>query len=149
VINLYFWGDIVLKIDYREYADEETEKMIGVEFTKFADKNNIECNYVPFCFIAKKDEEFAGIITGHSYYKEVKIIDLIILEQYRGKHIGSRLIQAVEDYFKGKGFENINLSTYEFQAPDFYKKCGFQVEFIRKNINAPKLTKYFFIKFFD
>ena len=139
----------MLKIDYREYVDEELGKTIGVEFTKYADKNNVEVNYIPFCFIAKEKDEFAGVITGHSYYNEVKISDLIILEQYRGKHIGSKLIEAVEGYFHGKGFENINLSTYEFQAPDFYKKCGFQVELIRKNTKDPKLTKYFFIKFFD
>ena len=138
----------MLKIDYREYADEELGNIIGSEFSKFAEKNGVTGNYIPFCFVAKLDDEFAGVITGHAYYKEVKISDLLILEQFRGKYIGSKLIKAVEDYFGGKGYENINLSTYEFQAPDFYIKNGFQIEFIRKNINNPKLTKYFFIKYF-
>ena len=50
---------------------------------------------------------------------------MIIIDEYRNKHIGSKLVQTVEEYFKEKGFENINLTTYGFQAPEFYKKCGF------------------------
>lgn len=42
----------------------------------------------------------------------------------------------------------MNLSTYGFQAPEFYKKCGFTLEFIREDKKNPKLTKYFFVKFF-
>ena len=87
-------------------------------------------------------------ITGNSYYKEVHISDLIILDEYRNNHIGSKLVQTVEDYFKGKGFENINLTTYGFQAPEFYKKCGFNIEFIRKNKENPKLDKYYLVKYF-
>ena len=78
----------------------------------------------------------------------VHISDLIILEEYRKKHLGTKLVQAVEEYYKDKGFENINLTTYGFQAPEFYKKCGFQVEFIRENKNNPKLTKYFLVKYY-
>ena len=59
-----------------------------------------------------------------------------------------QVLKAVEEYYKDKGFENINLTTYGFQAPEFYKKCGFQVEFIRENKNNPKLTKYFLVKYY-
>ena len=68
-------------------------------------------------------------------------------EEYRNKHIGSKLVEEVEKYFENKGFENINLTTYEFQAPEFYKKCGFEVEFIRENKQNKKLNKYFLVKY--
>jgi len=35
--------------------------------------------------------------------------------------------------------------TYVFQAPEFYKKMGFEVEHVRKSSDE-KLTKYFLIK---
>ena len=76
------------------------------------------------------------------------ISDLIVLEQYRNKHIGSKLMETVESYYKNKEFENINLTTYEFQATEFYKKCGFEIEFIRKNKENPKLNKYYLVKYF-
>ena len=114
-------------------SDDELYKMIDEEFNKFAEKNKVKCNYKPFTFIAKEDNKIIGIITGHSYYKEVHIADLIVLEEYRGKKIGSQLVKVVEEYYKGKEYNNINLTTYEFQAPKFYEKCGFEIEFIRKD----------------
>lgn len=138
----------MINIEYNENLDEEFYKIINVEFNKYAQKNDIVCNYTPFSFIAKEDGKIVGIITGHSYYKEVHIEDLIVLEEYRNKHIGSMLVKEVEEYFKNKEFENINLTTYGFQAPEFYKKCGFIVEFVRENKDNEKLNKYFLIKYF-
>ena len=138
----------MLKIEYKEKLDNEFYDIIDTEFNKYATKNDITCNYKSFNFIAKEDEKVIGIITGHSYYKEVHITDLIVFEEYRNKHIGTKLVKEVENYYKDKGFENINLTTYAFQAPEFYKKCGFKVEFIRKNKENPKLNKYFLVKYF-
>lgn len=128
-------------------SDDELYKMIDEEFNKFAEKNKVKCNYKPFTFIAKEDNKIIGIITGHSYYKEVHIADLIVLEEYRGKKIGSQLVKVVEEHYKGKEYNNINLTTYEFQAPKFYEKCGFEIEFIRKDRENPKLSKYFLVKY--
>jgi len=138
----------MLNIEYIEAIDDKIGKIIDVEFNKFAAKNGVVCNYTPFTFIAKEDNEVVGIITGHSYYSEIHISDLIVYEKYRKKHIGSKLIKTVEEYYKDKGFKNMNLSTYNFQAPEFYKKCGFEIEFIRENKENPKLTKYFLVKYF-
>ena len=138
----------MISIEFKEKLDEKLYDLIDEEFNKYAIKNGVICNYTPFNFIAKENEKVVGIITGHSYYKEVKISDFIVLEEYRNKHIGSKLIKEVENYFINKGFENINLTTYEFQAPEFYKKCGYNLEFIRENKENPKLTKYFFVKYF-
>ena len=138
----------MLKIEYKANLDEKYYKIIDTEFNKFANKNDIICNYTPFAFVAMEDNEFIGIITGNSYYKEIHISDLIVLEEYRNKKIGSKLVKTVEDFYKDKEFENINLTTYGFQAPEFYKKCGFKVEFIRENKENPKLNKYFLAKYF-
>lgn len=136
----------MLKIEYKENS-QEIGNIIDSEFNKYADQNGVICNYKSFVFAAKEDEKIIGIITGHSFYKEVHISDLIVYEQFRNKHIGSKLVQEVENYHKDKHFDNINLTTYAFQAPDFYKKCGYTVEYIRENKENPKLSKYFLIKY--
>lgn len=138
----------MLNIEYKDNLEEEFYSMIDNEFNKFATKNDVTCNYRSFAFVAKEDNKIVGIITGNSYYKEVHISDLIILEEYRNKQIGSKLVENVESHYKDKGFENINLTTYGFQAPEFYKKCGFKVEFVRENKKNPKLNKYFLVKYF-
>ena len=137
----------MLEIEYKGKLDEEFYEIIDSEFNKYAEKNGVNCNYISFAFVAKEDNKIVGIITGKSYYKEIHISDLIVLEEYRNKHIGSKLIEKVEEFYKNKGFENINLTTYELQAPEFYKKCGFNVEFIRKSKENPKLDKYFLVKY--
>lgn len=136
----------MVEIERVDSIDEKYSKIIDDEFNKYANKNNVVCDYVSFSFVAKENDNIVGIITGHSYYKEIHISDLIVLEQYRNKKIGSKLIEKVEEYYKNKGFENINLTTYDFQAPKFYQKCGFEIEFMRENKQNPKLTKYFLIK---
>ena len=138
----------MIEVEYKENLDEGIYEIIDEEFNKFATKNGIICNYKSFAFVAKEESKIIGIITGNSYYKEVHISDLIVLEQYRNKHIGSKLMETVENYYKNKGYENINLTTYGFQALEFCKKCGFKVEFIRKSKENPKLNKYYLVKYF-
>lgn len=79
----------MLNIEYIENLDENFYKLIDDEFNKYAIKNDVKCNYTPFNFVAREDNIIIGIITGHSYYKEVHIGDLIILEEYRNKHISN------------------------------------------------------------
>ena len=57
----------------------------------------------------------------------------------------SELVHAVEDAYKDAGYDKITLTTFGFQAPEFYKKLGYEVEFIRED-NNPQLRKYFLIK---
>ncbi len=138
----------MIKIEHIENPNEEFYRILEEEFEKFAIRNDVICNYMPINFVAKDGEKIIGVLSGHSYYKEIHISSLIILEEYRNKHIGSKLIEEVERYYKDKGFENINLTTYVFQALEFYKKGGFQIEYVREDKENPKLTKYFLIKYF-
>ena len=138
----------MINIKYTPELSEEFYKLIDTEFNRFATKNDVACNYTPFNFVAKEDNKIVGMIAGHSYYKEVHIGELIVFDEYRNKHIGTKLVETVESYFRNKGFENINLTTYGFQALEFYKKCGFEVEFMRESKKNSKLNKYFLIKYF-
>ena len=132
----------VLKVDFGE---ENLGELIDQEFNKYARKYNIRVDYNDFCFVAKDDDKVIGILVGHSYYNEVHITDLIVIEEYRSKGVGTELIRRVEQEFTGRNFENINLTTFAFQAPEFYVKMGFEIEYVRKS-NDENLTKYFLIK---
>ncbi len=136
-----------MDIEFKEKMDEDIYKIVNKEFTKFADKNKVPCGYVSFGFVAKENDKIVGVITAHTFYKDMHVDDLIVLEDYRKQDIGSKLLKAVEDYCKNEGCENVNLTTYAFQAPEFYKKCGYELEFIRENKKNPKLNKYFFVKY--
>ena len=138
----------MLKIEHIDKLSNEMENLINDEFEKNAAKFGLKCNYKKFNFIAKVDGEIAGFITGLSIYEGVYINELIVIEKYRGNNIGTALVKMVEDEYRNKNFKYIEVVTNKYQAPDFYKKCGFELEFIRENKENPKLTKYFFIKYF-
>lgn len=125
---------------------DDAEKVITEVFTKLAEDNGLRVNYTPFHFVAEENGEVIGVITGYAFYNEVYVSELGLAENARRKGIGSKLLQKVEEHFMGKCFQMITLNTYEFQALDFYKKNGYEVEYTRVNKTEPKLTRYFLKK---
>ena len=128
--------------------NQEIGDFIHEGFTRYGQQNHVTLNYDEFCFTAVDgDGRIIGAITGWAYYNEVHIGDLIVDEAYRRTGVGSALVGAVECAYQGKGYDVITLTTFGFQAPVFYRKLGYQVEFIREN-KDPGLSKYFLKKEF-
>ena len=126
--------------------DSRIGEFIHEEFVFYGKQNEVELNYDEFCFVAENDDgKIAGVITGRAYYNEVHIGDLIVDSNCRRTGLGRSLVGKVEDTYRGKGYKIITLTTFGFQAPEFYKKLGYELEFIREN-DDPQLCKYFFSK---
>ena len=127
-------------------VDSRIGSFINEEFSSYALQNHVDLNFNEFCFIAESDAgEILGVITGRAYYNEVHIGDLIIHKDHRKCGLGCKLVSAVEEAYQNAGYDKITLTTFGFQAPEFYQKLGYQVEFIREDKN-PKLCKYFLSK---
>ncbi|MBO4637054.1 MAG: GNAT family N-acetyltransferase [Clostridiales bacterium] len=134
-------------MDFRriDEVDESTGEFINREFSEYGIKNGIDLNYDEFCFVAEDAGKIIGVITGRAYYNEVHIGDLIVSGTCRRSGVGTELVRAVEEAYKDKGYDRITLTTFGFQAPEFYKKLGYETEFIRED-KDPKLRKFFLIK---
>ena len=128
-----------------EQIDDKTGEFINSEFSFYGENSGVKLNYDEYCFTAEENGELTGVITGRAYYNEVHIGDLIVSSKCRRSGIGRKLVQAVEDEYRGKGYTKITLTTFGFQAPEFYKKLGYEIEFVRED-EDPKLSKYFFKK---
>lgn len=76
-----------------------------------------------------KDQEgqILGGILGRIYRFALYVHVLWISEQLRGQGHGSRLLEEIESNARAKGCKLIHLDTWNFQAPDFYKKHGFEI----------------------
>lgn len=120
--------------------------LLESEYDRYEQEHGVRCNFKPFAIIAKENENVIGIATGYTAFSEIYVDDLLVLPDYRRKGVGRALLHQVEAHFQNQNFTNINLVTNAFQAPEFYKKCGYELEFVRKNPKFPKFTKYFFIK---
>ena len=135
-----------MKIKRINGEDSRVGEFLDVEFSCYAQENSVDLKYSEFCFIAENEEgTIIGSITGRAYYNEVHIGDLIVDKGHRKTGIGSKLVAAVEKAYSGSGYDKITLTTFDFQAPEFYKKLGFGIEYIRED-KDPKLCKYFFSK---
>lgn len=136
-----------MKIIKNSDEEEKIGKFINEAFSDYAKSNDVALNYEDYWYVAEDDSgEIIGSITGHAYYNEVHIGDLIIDKRFRGQDIGTKLVREVEEDYRNKGFEKITLTTFGFQAPKFYEKLGYSLEFVREE-KDPKLSKYFYCKF--
>lgn len=86
----------------------------------------------------------AGILGG-TYWGWLHIDILWVDENFRSKKIGSRLLIAAENEAKKRGCHSVHVDTMSWQAPEFYKKHGY--ELISELDNIPNgYKKFHFIK---
>ncbi|WP_136619904.1 MULTISPECIES: GNAT family N-acetyltransferase [Mesorhizobium] len=77
-------------------------------------------------FLKRDDETIYAGLHGHSWAGVCEIKTLWIADSERGKGLGSRLLAEAEQEARRRGCHVIHLSSFTFQAPDFYEKHGFQ-----------------------
>lgn len=137
------------KIEFVDNLSESIEEKMRKDLVAYESSHGIDVNYKRFSIVLQDTEgEAFGVLNAFTAFAEVYIDDIWVEKSHRGKGYGKVLLQELENHFEGQGFNNINLVTSAFQAPEFYKKCGYRVEFVRENKKNPKLTKTFFIKYF-
>lgn len=105
--------------------------------------NNLNDNYDPntythdsqiYSVVALDDDRFVGGIEARIEEDMMHLGLLVVLEEYRGKGVGSKLMTLMEEVAAGKKVTKITLGTVEFQARLFYEKLGYQVVLTRKNM---------------
>lgn len=137
------------KISFVEQISKETSAKMDHGLKEYNSSHGINVDFTPFALeLFNENNQTIGVLEAFSSYSSIHIADLWIDAAYRGKGYGRLLIAELESLYKNKGFDNINTVTCAFQARDFYRKCGFEEEFVRINKTNPKLNLTFFVKFF-
>ncbi len=75
----------------------------------------------------------AGCIADGYWWNAVYVDALWVDEKYRGKGLGSLLLNTVENIAVENGCDLIHLDTFDFQAKDFYVRHGYEVFGILEN----------------
>jgi mutator protein MutT len=75
--------------------------------------------------------EFVGAIVVQLFWEQLHIKYLFVDESYRGQGIARRLMHHALEFGKKKGCQFAFVETMSFQAPEFYQKMGFTIEFSR------------------
>ncbi len=82
--------------------------------------------------VLEEAETVHGYLTFRSFWGVLHLKNLAVHESHRGKGIGHALMTSFITLAKQEGFSKIQVETFSFQAPDFYKKFGFETDFIRQ-----------------
>ena len=81
----------------------------------------------PYILTVNIDEMHVGSLYAYLYWDWMEIEYVIIEKAYQRQSVGKFLMQKAEEYARTQGCNHIHLSTFSFQAPEFYKKLGYEV----------------------
>ncbi|WPN45388.1 MULTISPECIES: GNAT family N-acetyltransferase [unclassified Pseudomonas] len=94
--------------------------------------------------IRDDNDDIVGGVYARLFYQWLFIDLLAVPEQARGQGMGTKLMQMAEDLAREKECVGLWLETFEFQAPEFYKKCGYSE--IGHIADYPPGHKHFFFQ---
>lgn len=112
---------------------DEVKKMIFRGFGRQAIKETgvDGLNEDPISFELFEDVEFVGAIVVQLFWKQLHIKYLFVEEKFRGKGLARQLMNHALEFGKKRGCQFAFVETMSFQAPEFYQKMGFMIEFSR------------------
>ena len=85
----------------------------------------------PIAFEIRENNTFMGCVAMQMYWGQLHIIYLYVEEGYRDQGLGSTLLNHAITIAKERGCDFLFLETMNFEAPLYYQKFGFEVNFIR------------------
>lgn len=102
------------------------DEVLKQENRKMRKSLNFSSETVDIQFVVLDNGKFVGGIYGNFKYDYLFINVLYVKEQYRGRNIATKLMDLIEKEAEQRGFQNLYLTTFEFQALGFYKKRGYK-----------------------
>ncbi|MHA5051957.1 GNAT family N-acetyltransferase [Streptomyces sp. SD15] len=89
----------------------------------------------------------AGGLVGHTWTTWLHVTYLWVDDRHRGAGLGSRLLAEGERVAREeRGCTGSRLETWDFQAPEFYKKQGYEVVCVIPDY-PPGITEYTLTKY--
>ncbi len=117
--------------DYQMKSSSEPiptyDAVLKEEVKKIRESLDFSTEKIDLQYVVLDNDQFVGGIYGNFQYEYLFINVLFVDKKYRGKRIASKLMHMIESEALTRGVTNMYLTTFEFQALDFYKKRGYEV----------------------
>ena len=96
--------------------------------------NREESENVPLgIYYEDEDKKKLAGLTGETFGNWLCVHYLFVSDKLSGKGVGSELLNAAESEAKRRGCKYAFVDTFSFQAPEFYKKHGYNEVFTLEN----------------
>lgn len=107
-------------------ADER--QFIHSGFDTYACEQNAPIYYVCYhkWLVHSDQNNLIGILLGKLLWDWLYIDELIVAKDQRGSGIGKELLQQAEEFAQTHNLIGLWLWTQSWQAPDFYKRLGYE-----------------------
>ncbi len=76
-------------------------------------------------FTFEDEGRLVGGVAGYTWGRICEIRQLWVSDDRRGSGLGSKLLSAAIGEARARGARRVYLTTYDFQAPQFYRRHGF------------------------
>lgn len=130
-----------------DHKDDNFYNFLLEKITSEAQQHSHAAKVAPILLrVLNKQKETIGGIAAYIFYGSLLIDILWVDKPYRRKGIGKALMNHAESIAKKHNLNMISVATMEFwEALSFYKKLGFEIEFIKKGFND-NFCQYFLVK---
>ena len=81
------------------------------------------------CSATSEAGEVIGGVVGRTWGDCCEMLQLWVDESQRGKGVGRLLVEQFHQQAESRGCKTFYLDTFSFQAPEFYRKLGYEVKF--------------------
>lgn len=139
-----------LHIDFKSDPSEEERLQILAPLRAYNEAQAGDGKSEKFALFVRHDQTDAvvGGLHGRILYGWLFIELLVVPEQARGQRMGSQLLDMAEDLARERGCVGVWLDTFDFQAPEFYRKQGYE-QFGELDDYPPGHQRLFFKKRLD
>ncbi|RAU45455.1 MULTISPECIES: GNAT family N-acetyltransferase [unclassified Pseudomonas] len=139
-----------VRIEFKSNPDEDERLQILEPLRAYNASKAGDGMSEKFAFFVRDEETDAvlGGLHGRILYRWMFIELLVVPERARSQKLGSRLMAMAEDFAREQQCIGVWLDTFEFQAPGFYRKQGYQA-FGQLSDYPPGHSRLFFQKRLD
>lgn len=128
------------------YLEEPAQDVVGGGISDYNKKYAGGDSGKNLCFVQKNDKgDILGGLIEVTYWNWLFINLMWLPEDLRGQGYGQKLLALAEEEEHHRGAQFSYLDTFSFQAPEFYKKFGYQ-EFGELEDFPPGHTRHFMKK---
>ena len=135
-------GDIVLSVE--QHADADDIARLDDRLSAFTIAESGHDDVRPLAVFARDgDGHVVAGIHGWTWGQCCELVTLWVTEACRGLGMGRALLSAAEDEARDRGCIQVVLFTHSFQAPELYRREGYEVVGILDDYPAGSSTYWF------